>query len=163
MTSKVIFDTKGLDNLLKITKGKAFAKVGILSGTTQRDEQSSSEDKSMTNVEIGVIHEFGSASQNTPPRSFLRMPLEEKSDIITEAGSDKGDLVTELAGGGGINAAVERMGLAAEAIIQDAFSSNGFGKWAANSQATIARKGSSAPLIDTGQLRRAVTSEVVSG
>jgi hypothetical protein len=53
------------------------------------------------------------------------------------------------------------MGHQAEAVIQDAFDSQGFGQWDKNiSKVYITAKGSDTPLIDTGFLRQSVTSKV---
>ena len=54
----------------------------------------------------------------------------------------------------------KKVGVVAEEVIQEAFATRGFGKWKANKPSTIARKGSDSPLIDTGQLRRSITSKV---
>lgn len=49
-------------------KGKAanFVKVGLLGSGAKRD------DGALTNVEIGIIHEFGAPEAGIPERSFLR-------------------------------------------------------------------------------------------
>lgn len=53
-----------------------------------------------------------------------------------------------------------RLGIACENVIQDAFSSGGFGFWKFILPSTVRRKGSARELIDTGQLRRSITSKV---
>ena len=52
------------------------------------------------------------------------------------------------------------IGASAVEQIQEAFQSEGFGEWKANSLFTIADKGSANPLVDTGKLRGAITYEV---
>ncbi len=113
----------------------------------------------LSNVQLGVIHEFGSHSRNIPARSFLRMPLETKRKELMEFLGSK--LAVQLIEEGNIKRLLLLLGIKAEAIIQSAFETSGFGTWQANTPETIARKGSSSPLIDTAQLRRSITSKVV--
>ena len=54
------------------------------------------------------------------------------------------------------------LGAKAVEIIQEAFSTGGFGEWQANSSLTIKNKGSAQPLVDTGRLSGAITYEVES-
>ena len=54
----------------------------------------------------------------------------------------------------------ERIGMIMQSEIQKSIDS---GPWKANSPMTIARKGSSKPLIDTGFMRQSVTFKVTKG
>lgn len=112
----------------------------------------------MTNAEIGFYHEKGSKSSGLPRRSFLELPLQMKLPrVLEQVGPSviKG-LTTE-----NLKAAFTDLGLIAENIIGSAFKTGGFGRWPKLKAATIRRKGSSAILIDTSQLRRSVSSTVV--
>lgn len=129
-------------------------KIGILGG----DDARQGEGAPLGNAGIGVIQEFGSISNGIPPRSFLRMPLETKKDRL-EATFEKAGVKQKLLEGDA-KGALQSLGFVAEQIIDDAFKSHGFGKWAPNAPSTIAKKGSSKPLIDTSQLRRSITSKV---
>lgn len=149
--SKMTFDLGGLEDLAKEAKNYV-ARVGVLGDNARNDSE-------VGNAEIGVIHEFGSESNNIPPRSFLRMPMEEKRDDIMRALSS-----------GAAKEAIEKkdwrkllkqVGVAGEIAVQQAFASGGFGQWPINAKSTVRSKGSSAPLIDTSQLRRSITSDVV--
>jgi len=60
----------------------------------------------------------------------------------------------------GMTKIFKQVGIKAEAIIQEAFASGGFGTWADLEEQTIRRKGSSSKLIDKGELRKSVSSEV---
>lgn len=112
----------------------------------------------LTNPELGAIHEFGSKQRSIPARSFLRMPIATNGDEIAKnAGDGMAQLMTE----GQVLTFFKRLGIAAEAVVLKAFETAGFGQWAPNAPSTVSRKGSSSPLIDTGQLRRAVASVVV--
>lgn len=151
---KVTTNLKPLKDLIKSFSGSGIVKVGVLAGDSPREGV-------LGNAEIGMKQEFGSVSKNIPPRSFLRMPLETKKQELIKALQTKA--VKKAIEGGDLDLALELMGIAGEGIVQEAFSTGGFGQWPANAPFTISKKGSSAPLIDTGQLRRSISSEVVSG
>ena len=121
---------------------------------------SSSEGRYLTNVDIGVIHEFGAPKAGIPERSFLRMP------ILSRLGDEiktvpLADWQAVLLGGGPI-AVLRAIGQAAVNVIQAAFHSGGFGRWAPLKARTIRRKGSSDILVDTTQLRRSISFSVVA-
>lgn len=166
----------GITSLLKGLQGNAYAKVGVLSGKASRD------DGAITNTEIAVKHEFGSMSEKIPARSFLRMPIEFKSEEIFKRLSDiKKSEIKRLSGKTIINKnseipksllvnLVTKLGLLAEEAIQGAFDTGGFGQWRQLSPITVFLrkrgkngKPSTSILVDTAQLRRSVTSVVISG
>jgi len=116
-----------------------------------------------TNAEIGLIHEKGSLSMHVPRRSFLEMPIVMKSAGLL-AMKDK---IWAIFQGGPetksrLRQAYVALGHTAERIIHAAFTSGGFGRWQALKLRTMIRKGSSAILIDTRQLERSITSDVVA-
>ncbi len=114
----------------------------------------------ITNAEIGLKHEKGSISENIPRRSFLEMPLIEKGNALLRI---KDYLWAQFSTGKrDYQTIYKQLGIMAEVIIQKAFATRGFGKWRPNSPRTVAEKGSDAPLIDTAQLRRSITSRVVT-
>ncbi len=152
--TQIKFNLDGLDNLRKQLGNSYVTRVGILGGKAARED-----DAPMNNAEIGLIHEFGSEGANIPPRSFLRLPLEEKRRELMKAfASNSTKAAIES---GEFKQVFLNLGIKAEEIIQEAFASGGFGHWPALKASTVASKGSSAILIDTGQLRRAITSDVV--
>lgn len=173
--TQIKVDLTGLNDLIQKLGKDHYTKVGILGGNAaekhknsetvtlksgKRVRMSSGVESPFTNAEIAVIHEFGSVSRNIPPRSFLRMPIEEKkNELIRFLGSTR---VKTLFDSGDIKKIFKILGIEAERIVQRAFESRGFGRWDPNAPSTIAAKGSSAPLIDTSQLRRSITSKVVS-
>ena len=113
----------------------------------------------LTNAEIGIIHEKGSKSEGRHRRSFIQMPLELKlPEKLKEVGQALLDGITAL----NIRKSYGILGTIAENIIQDAFRNRGWKFWAENSPATIRRKHSDAPLIDTGQLRKSISHQVVA-
>lgn len=160
-----------LDKIVKGLVGDAYiVKIGIMGRKAGRRPVVHTQDKegktsarirrgkaSLTNAELGLVHELGSPSRGIPARSFLRMPLFLKQEeIIAEAAP----LAREKMAQGNMRGVLVVLGTAAENTIQDAFGSAGFGSWAPDSAATIKRKGSAAPLIDSAQLRKAITSAV---
>lgn len=142
------FKHKKLDNVIKALGIKQHVRVGIFGSPRSG--------AGINNASVGLKHELGSLSENIPPRSFIRMPLTEKGNAIfkrlnpqeVERGLVNGKLF------------LEKIGVIAEEYIQQAFDTGGFGKWAPVKESTSAKKGSSSILIDTGQLRRSITSEV---
>jgi hypothetical protein len=153
------------------------ARVGILGSKTDRRM------KGTTNAEVGFIHEVGAPAKNIPQRSWLRMPLRLKSkEILKEAMAGAVSLMTA----GKIKLMYQRLGIAAENAIQAAFDTGGFGAWAPLKYKTLMEKLRKGPikdlsmrhslageqigegarhasiLIDTAQLRRSVSSKVVT-
>lgn len=122
-----------------------------------RPELAGNEEK--TNAEIGLVHEMGSLSQHIPRRSFLEMPLTLK---MPEYYKKFGDQLLKAIDEGNIKPVFINLGIKGEQVVQLAFASRGFGIWDPNAESTVKRKGSNSPLIDTAQLRRSITSDVVS-
>ena len=138
---------------------KAKVQVGLFSDTAGRVAP---KNKLQDNPSVGFMHEFGMmfsiaktrARIYLPERSFIRVPL------MTRLG----DEVQKFEGWGASfepKKMLGKLGLLAENIIQKAFDTGGFGVWPKLSPRTIARKKSSAILIDTAQLRKAISSRVV--
>ena len=151
--SKLNINLDGLEEIKREATGYR-ARVGILGGHAARTENG------INNAELGVIQMFGSMTKNIPPRDFLLFPLEHKKrELIRSLGTGSMKNAFQR---GDYERMFELLGVKAEEIIQQAFETGGFGRWPANKPSTIASKGSSAPLIDTGQLRRALTSDVVT-
>lgn len=164
--------TYGLDisKLQEIEKqlGKSMGvRIGILGDRSDRESimRNSSgeavqtgEKSTLTNGDIGAIHEFGSYSANIPKRSFLMMPLELKvPGIARKLGADF------LAGltAGNAKTQFKRMGVLFENIVRGAFNTGGYGRWPDIKQSTKDRKGSSRILVDSAQLSGAITSKVI--
>jgi hypothetical protein len=166
------YDFTGLHNFVRLmdTSGQLVVKVGIFGNKNARGITSTDKAgkaglrkvlrgtrSTLTNAELGLIHELGSVERGIPKRSFLRMPISEKSKEIL-ADAFKG--AVELLAKGDIKGILKRLGIACEKWIQYAFATRGFGSWVPDQQETVRRKGSNAPLIDTAQLRRSIASQV---
>lgn len=157
-TGKVRLDTKGLEKLTQefSKAGKVRARVGVLGGNADRQDG-----EPLNNADIGAVHEMGSKSQNIPARSFLRVPCTvELPKALRKIGGKK---LLKMVAEKGVVPAMQQVGVLAENVVDEAFETRGSGKWAPNSPVTIARKGSDSPLIDTGKLRRSITSKVYVG
>ncbi|WP_449555265.1 hypothetical protein [Lelliottia amnigena] len=114
-----------------------------------------------SNKFIGPVTGFTAAHKITiPERSFLRSPFELKKSEINKAIQK----AVESVGAGKNNAetALNLVGVTARNISVKAFETAGYGTWPDIKTATKKAKGSSAPLIDTGELRGAITWEVRS-
>ena len=121
-------------------------------------------EKMQANLDVGMlysaahslfIHTFGSPAWAIPPRPVLEPAIKDSRETIGKkiAGAYRaamrGDAVgaergLELAGTVAANAA-------------RAWFENPKNKWPPNSEQTIKRKGSNRPLIDTGEMRKAIT------
>jgi phage gpG-like protein len=150
----VKLDLSGWKGLKKTLEGDYITRVGILGSEASKPHAKTKK----TNAEIGAIHELGLVA-GIPQRSFLKMPLETK--LFSKIEAEKENYYNALKSGK-LKKWFQAVGMWAEEIIDQAFTSSGFGSWAKNSPVTIKRKGSAMPLIDTGQLRNSITSTVIN-
>lgn len=166
----VNFDLSRLRVIERMTKKKYIVEVGILGNKNRRSVKTtyskktgfrrvrSKEKSSLTNAQIGAIHELGSFSRNIKKRSFLKVPLELKMPgIFVKVGQA---LINQM-NPSNIVQTYKLLGTLAERVVLTAFSTRGYGRWPANSPATIAKKKSEMPLIDSGQLRRSISNRVI--
>ena len=152
VSNRIKIDSKTLDSIKAAFAKGGYVKVGVLGSNSGGEE--------INNAELGMVQEFGSLTNNIPPRSFLRMPIEKKSEEFKKVAST--EAFKKAIETGEIDKALELIGIAGESIVNDAFVSSGFGEWAANAPSTVHKKGSNKPLIDTSELRRSISSEVVN-
>lgn len=111
-----------------------------------------------TNVEIAAINEFGGG--DTPERSFLRRTADAKNaawGVLLEKILKKG-VASKL----DIHSGLEALGMRAAADVR-ATITRGSGVPPPNAPSTIARKGSSRPLIDSTQMLNSITHVVKVG
>ena len=161
--NSVEFNFKQLTKLVRyFKKGFPRVRVGIIGDKAAQEHKNT--DGKLTNAQIGFIHEFGvmTGKNKIPARSFLDMPLRlHLQDYIDKSETLNGEAFEEALENGELEEYATQVGIVAERVVQDAFRTSGFGNWAPNRPSTILRKGSSKPLIDTGELRRSISSEVV--
>ena len=148
MTVRISDTDRGAKRLAKLLADGALS-VGVLGG----DAGKSHEDSDLTVGEVAEIHEFGLGT--APRRSFLAGWVDEKKDEITNviirgARAVASRKLTRVA-------LLEQIGSWAVGSIQERIS-NGIEPPLA--EQTIKRKGSSVPLIDTGQLRASISYRV---
>jgi len=123
----------------KITVG-VHDSAGIHKGTSQ------------SVADIALIHEFGAPAAGIPARSFLGAWFDEHGAELFKKTAP--DLVKYIKGTMAKAQVLARAGSRAVAGIQSRMAR---GIAPPLKQATIDRKGSSVPLIDTGQLRTSIT------
>lgn len=136
---------KLVDRLKKI--GKAEVTVGI-----HADEGGAGYPNGTTVLDVGIFNEFGTS--RIPPRSFIRAWFDEAQE---EGHRKLKELVAKVPQGESVDKALEKFGLWAVGQVQARIASN---IPPPNAPSTVAKKGSSTTLIDTGQLRSSITYKV---
>jgi hypothetical protein len=106
-----------------------------------------------TLLEVAIINEFGGG--HVPQRSFIRATIDENLDRIhaAQVALAKQIVLAQITG----DQAMARLGAFVAGLIKARIAA---GIEPANAASTIERKGSSKPLISTGQLRSAITFAV---
>lgn len=149
--------------------------VGIPRSTAMRP------DDEISNAEIAYINEHGDPARRIPPRPFMEPGLQRCRDKVRDAMTAG---VQQLAQGGSLRPAAERVGLICQASIRGVFVDNdwkplsprtimaraqrtvskrkGYDDKSAQQQHTmlakeLARRANDRPLIDTGALRQSIT------
>lgn len=170
--SKAFIDTDKIKSIEEQMGKHLVVRVGILGNKTQRVAKEPGETHeayktrvqklrkkfknvaTVTNADIGLAMEKGIISRNVPARSWLIQPLTQSSERLFGVAKQLIDNMTENT----IVTSYQLLGAEAEAIIQEAFDTSG---GPGNTWAPLKYRIGS-PLIDTGQLRRSVTSQVVA-
>lgn len=146
---------RGLKALLQRITPKAVTpavEVGVLEG----DGEQQYADSEATVLDVATWNEFG--TEDIPARSFLRGWADENESANVERMRRIGQAVMQgkLPS---VEAGLARFGVFAVGSIQKRIAD---GISPENAPSTVARKGSSTPLIDTGQLRSSITYRVPS-
>jgi hypothetical protein len=131
----------------KIRQGRWAVRVGL------PDSESAD---GLTLAQLGSIQEYGTST--IPPRPFLETGVRLARERIRE--TSRALLVSIVKGRRTIEEGLEVIGAMAVAATQKAIADGMY--FVPNADATIARKKSSKPLIDTGRMRQAIT-QVVTG
>ncbi len=109
----------------------------------------------INNAELLYIHTHGSPVRNIPPRPVLQPAIEANRQAIGK------QLAAAAQGALRGNATEAERGLESAGMVAQNFARGWFENpengWAPNSPRTISRKGSDRPLIDTGEMRKAIT------
>ena len=146
-----------------------YIEIGVFSAETNRKEKvklnlnGSIENEGVTNAQLMYIHEKGSPIRNIPRRPVLEMTLDwvKKNNLITTTVTKalakyiQSNFKENL-----FETYLERLCVRMENYAKNIIYSND-GRLAPNSPTTIKRKGSDAPLLDTGQLARSITCRLL--
>lgn len=130
---------------------KKISKVDLLVGVPQEETQREAGSKSITNAELMFIHTNGSPIRNIPKRPTIEPTINENKARITKMFSEG---VKNALSNDGSTKDLEKLGIWLTNKIKAKFGSD---ELAPDSPATIAKKKSDRPLIDTGQLRNSIT------
>ena len=150
LTAKLKTNTTAA-KFLKQMRDRIGGDTDILVGVP-KDAQPYPEDGTSTAM-VAAVHEFGSGS--IPERSFLRSTFDEQQKKYIKMASK----LFKKAVDGKITAEqiADLIGLEAAADVVDKINAI---QTPPNSDATILRKGSSNPLVDTGHLKQSIRHEV---
>lgn len=141
----------GYDRIIK--ELGSLDEPAVLVGIRQEQGVEVPEGSSINLATIAAINEFG--TKDIPSRPFLRSTVDKNRDKYAD---QLATIVRDSVDGKrSIEDGLERLGLTAVADIQRTITTNDF---AANAPSTIAAKGSSKPLIDTGRLRQSIDFEI---
>ena len=131
-------------------RGSPGVEVGVLGDKAGAQHRGS--DQGITVAEIAEIHEFG---LGVPERSWLRDWIDQdKAQIEARISTESRAMITKKRTREQVLA---RLGVWIQGEIQQRIAD---GIPPPNAPSTIARKGSSKPLIDKGQLRQSITHRV---
>ncbi len=128
--------------------------LGVHDSEGSERKQGATDDTTV--ADVGTFHEFGTST--IPARSFIRGWFDESQAFIAETLTVQ--FKAAASGKRTVPQAAERCALAFEGSVKQRISRNIPPPLAAS---TIARKGSSVALVDTGQLRAAVRGVVTVG
>lgn len=152
----------GLKGFLERFKdiGKPKVYIGVPSGGSRKkrrkDKLTIIANKYATNnATILAAHELGAPSRGIPARPVLVPTIQKNSQKYVDLMAQ--GIKNALANGTDPNVVYEKIGIVASNDVKDYFVSGSFKPL---DQKTIDRKGSSKPLVDTGELRSSITYEV---
>jgi hypothetical protein len=117
----------------------------------------------LNNAELVYIHTNGSYLRNIPARPIIEPAITDRENselIVSEL-----KLAAQASLSGNSNAVTQylnRAGLIAQNVVR-AWFTNPKNHWAPNAPSTIARKGSDKPLIEFGEMRKALTYVLEEG
>jgi hypothetical protein len=109
----------------------------------------------MTLAQLGVIHEYGAPAAGIPERPFLFSAISEGKEQINQLNASV--LAEVQLGTISKQDALGQLGNLGVRLVQEKIR---HGEFTPLKPATIERKGSSKPLVDTGQLAQSVAFEV---
>ncbi len=145
---------RGYNRLLQTVErlGKEAARR-VLVGIQGAEAAAPHHGTELTTAEVGAIHEFGLG--NCPERSFLRSTFDVNRDAYLDLLRRMGQQIVK-----GAMTPAQALELLGQKFVGDIQGRIAEGIDPPLAPSTIAAKGSSTPLIDTGQLRSSITYKV---
>jgi len=158
MSVRIVDRDNGYAALVKRVFG--MKKLAIATGILAKDGQATAAGSKgkLTLVEVATFNEFGTSDGHVPERSFIRAWFDAEEPKLREMlvtlmqRAIKGDMTQKQV--------LDQMGAYCVGAIQQRIAD---GIPPENAPRTIARKHSSKPLINTGQLRSAISYEIREG
>lgn len=145
---------RGADALIArmraLRSSKAQVRVGVLSDAPKKEREGATGKYSL--LEVAAVHEFGAPEAGIPARSFIRATVDERAEDIARL--QRVLLAQVVEGKIELKPALDALGAKVAGWCQQRIAA---GISPPLSPETIARKKSSTPLVDTGQLRSAIT------
>lgn len=142
-----------------VTQFKAQKKgATVFIGVTRSEGTYAGKGKPISVGQVAAIHEFGAPKAGIPERSFIRGAIDANQGKIRRTLNRLALAVSR--GGMSANMALGILGESVSQMIKKRITD---GIPPALKPATVARKGSSKPLIDTGQLLNSIGWELVPG
>lgn len=136
--------------LEKLKQNEVF--IGYQAGHAKHtDEDGNTADM----AEIAMFNELG--TENSPPRPFLRMTVDENKEKINQFVETQ---TKRIAQGASAEQCMKQMGAFGVSLVQEKI---GNGTFTPLKESTIKAKGSDKPLIDTGQMRQSVHYVIKKG
>lgn len=150
MTAEIKWNKAALDALDKLLTQDLSVKVGVL------DDGALHPGDKIGAAALAAVHEFGSASQHIPERSFLRKTeFMKKDQYLGWIDKNRDELFKAVMEGKLYFQVLPKVGALWVSYIIECFKSGGFGSW----KPLKVRVGGK-PLIDTGALLRSISFEV---
>ena len=139
--------------LYNLESGFRFLKkLDVLVGIPQ--ESNAGHDGGVTNAELMFIHENGSPARSIPARPVIHSAISDPElRVRLQAMFKRGMTLALIGNKSGAEKVYHQIGMVGASAVQKKFGAIP----PPNAPSTIAKKGSSAPLIDTGALRAAIT------
>ena len=131
--------------------GRKRVRVGVLADAPKEG----AEDSGLSLLEVAAVHEFGAPEAGIPQRSFIRATVDARAGDIEKV--QKAVAARALSGAITPDQALDQIGAKVASFMQ-ATINNGIAP--ALAEETVERKGSSKPLVDTGQLKSSITWQV---
>lgn len=135
----VTAEGKKFEKMLK-DLGNLEVRIGIQQGETS--------DEGVDLVDIAMFNELGTI--HIPSRPFLRDSVDANADQIN---TFLQSMKQELLKGGSAEDVLKKIGVFQKGLIQEQIVN---GSFEPNSEATIKKKGSDTPLVDTGRMRQSI-------